>query len=126
MVPQVSYESFESIAEKLKLSEDKKRAAATLVLLNPDLLVAQYPNSKAIASAAEDLLKNGNSVVAMNRFASAAKLALYEGDQASAKAYLEKVVSIDKGSSFGVVLSNFSDFSRFVDEFYKSKTGRVS
>jgi len=122
----VSYESFGNIAEKLKLSEDKKRIAATLILLNPDLLIAQYPNSKALASTAEDLLKNGNSVVAKNRFASAAKLALYEGDPTSARAYLEKVVYIDKGSSFSVVLSNFGDFSTFVDEFYKSKTGRVT
>ena len=122
----MSEDFFESIAEKLKLSEDEKRVAAALVLLNPGLLVSQFPNSKALASAAEDLLKNGNSIVAENRYATAAKLALYEGDAASAKSYLEKVVSLDKGSSFGVVLSNFSDLSRFVDEFYKSSTGRVS
>ena len=122
----MSQESFESIAAKLALNEEKKQVAATLVLLNPDLLIAQYPNSKAIASAAEDLLKNGNSIVAKNRFASAAKLALYEGDPVSAKKYLERLVSIDQSSPYGSVLSNFDDFSRFADEFYKKKAGRMS
>jgi hypothetical protein len=125
-VLQVSYDSFESIAERLKLSEDEKRTAATFVLLNPDLLKAQYPNSKTLATTAEGLLKNGNSVVAKNRFASAAKLALYEGDLASGRAYLEKAVSIDKGSSYGLALSNFDKVSKFVVEFYRSKTVRAT
>lgn len=125
-VLQVSYDSFESTAEKLELSEDERRTAATFVLLNPDLLKAQYPNSKTLATVAEGLLKNGNSVVAKNRFASAAKLALYEGDLASARAYLEKAVSIDEGSSYGLALSNFDKFSKFVVEFYRSKTSRAT
>jgi hypothetical protein len=125
-VLQVSYDSFESIAEKLNLSEDERRTAATFVLLNPDLLKAQYPDSKTLATTAEGLLENGNSVVAKNRFASAAKLALYEGDLASGRAYLEKAVSIDKGSSYDFALSNFDKVSKFVVEFYKSKAGRAS
>ena len=122
----MSSDSFESIAEKLNLTEDEKRTAATFVLLNPDLLKTQYPNSKTLATTAEALLKNGNSIVAKNRFASAAKLALYEGDVSSGKAYLEKAVSIDKGSSYGLALSNFDKVSKFVVEFYRSKTVRAT
>lgn len=123
---QMSSDSFQSIAEKVNLRADEKHVATMLVLLNPELLTQQYPNSKALASVADELLKKGNSIVAGNRFASAAKLAFYEGDSNSAKAYLEKAVSIDKGSSYDIVLRNFSNFAAFVGEFYKTKAGRVS
>jgi hypothetical protein len=119
----LSREPFNSVAQKMSLNEDMKQLAATLILLNPDLLIAQYSKSNALATDAEELLKNGNSIVAKNRFASAAKLAFYEGDPSSAKRHLEKVVSIDQASAYGTVLSNFNDFSKFVDEFYKKKAG---
>ena len=108
------------------LSEDEKRVASALVLLNPDLLMTQYPTSEALASEAESYATKGNVIVASNRFASAAKLALYEGDLSSARKYLEKTVTMDKSSSFPIALTNFDIVSKCVVEFYKSKSGRVS
>ncbi len=108
------------------LSEDEKRVVSSLILLNPDLLTAQYNNSKALASEAEGYVKAENLAVAKNRFESAAKLALYEGDLVSAKGYLEKAVAMEKNSLFGVALSKFADLSKYVVESYKSKSVRVS
>ena len=62
---------FESIAEKMKLNDDEKRAAAELILMNPDLLLAQYKSGKELSSEAERYEKDGNLLVAENRFASA-------------------------------------------------------
>ncbi len=109
-----------------ELSEDERRVVSSLVLLNPDLLTAQYNNSKVLASEAEGYAKAENLAVAKNRFESAAKLALYEGDLVSAKAYLEKAVAMEKNSSFSVALSSFANISKYVVESYKNKSVRVS
>lgn len=104
-----------------ELTEDERRAVSSLVLLNPDLLTAQYHTSSALASEAESYAKAENSPVAKNRFESAAKLALYEGDPVSGKLYLEKAVAIEKNSAFGYALSHFERIAKYVVESYKSK-----
>ena len=126
IVSQLGVDSLLSVAEKMGLSEDERRVASVLVLLNPDLLMTQYPTSEVLASEAESYAKKGNVIVASNRFASAAKLALYAGDLSSARKYLEKTVTLDKNSSFAIALTNFDSVSKCVVEFYKSKSGRVS
>ena len=108
------------------LSEDERRVVSSLRLLNPDLLTAQYNNSKALASEAEGYVKAENLAVGKNRFESAAKLALYEGDPVSAKEYLEKAVAMEKNSLFSFALSNFANISKYVVESYKIKSVRVS
>ncbi len=119
---QDSDDPFQGIAEKMGLTEEARRAAASLVLLNPDLLTTQYKNSKTLASEGEDYDKKGNLPVARSRFASASKLALYEGDADSAKKYLQKAVSIDKTyPGIGSALSDFDSVSKAVIEFYRDK-----
>ncbi len=104
-----------------ELAEDERRVVSSLMLLNPDLLTAQYHDSKALASEAESYAKAGNSAVAKNRFESAAKLALYEGNLESAKTYLEKVVTMERNSPFSAALNHFASISKYVVESYKSK-----
>ena len=103
-----------------ELTEEERRAASSLILLNPNVLIAQYKNSKALAAEAETYSKAGNSLVAKNRFESAAKLALYEKDLPVAKAYLEKALVIEKDPPFDIALSHFHNIARFVAESYKS------
>jgi hypothetical protein len=110
----------------MELSEEERRVVNSLILLNPDLLTAQYKNSKGLASEAETYVAAGNLVVARNRFESAAKLALYEGDSESAKAYLKKSVELAKESSFSIALNDFHKISTFVVESYKNRAVRVS
>ncbi len=107
-----------------ELTEEERRAASSLLLLNPDLLTAQYNNSKALASEAESYAKAGNAAVAKNRFESAAKLALYEGNLESAKTYLEKAVAMERNSSFSIALNHFASISKYVVESYKGKSAR--
>lgn len=112
-----------AVAEKLGLTDEERRAANSLVLLNADLLKAQYSTSEGIAAEGETLAGNGNKIVASNRFASACKLALYEGNTGSAKKYLERAVAMDTSSpSLGVALSRFDSVSKCVVEFYRSKS----
>ncbi len=119
---QDSDDPFQSIAGKMGLTEEARLAAASLVLLNPDLLTAQYKNSKALASEGEDYAKNGNVPVARSRFSSASKLALYEGDLDSAKKYLQQAVGIDKTyPGIGNALNDFDSVSKAVIEFYRNK-----
>ncbi len=113
---------FQGIAKKMELTEEARRATASLVLLNPDLLTTQYKNSKTLASEGEAYAKKGNLPVARSRFASASKLALYEGDPDSAKKYLQKAVSIDETyPGIGSALSDFDSVSKAVIEFYRDK-----
>ncbi len=120
---QGSSDTLQAMASELK--EEEKRVIHSLILLNPDLLTTQYKNSKGVATEAESYLKAENPVVAKNRFESAAKLALYEGDLTSAKAYLAKAVGLDRNSPFSAVLNDFGRVSRYVVESYK-KPPRVS
>ena len=119
---------FESIAEKMKLSADEKRAAAELILLNPDLLLAQYKNGKELSPEAERYEKEGNPLVAENRFATALKLALYEGKLDLAKKYLKKCVTLNQtnNSAYNIASSHFDSVSRVVMEFYKAKSAGAS
>ncbi len=116
---------FQTIAEKLRLSEDEKRAAAELILLNPDLLLAQYKNSEALSSEAEHYAKDGNLLVAENRFASALKLALYEGNPNLAKKFVEKCLAMNqtKNSAYKIASNHFDSVTKCVIEFYKAKFG---
>lgn len=125
---QDSGDLFQGIADKMGLKEEARRAAASLVLLNPDLLTAQYKNSKALASEGEDYVKKDNLPVARSRLASASKLALYEGNLDSAKKYLQKAVGIDKTyPGIGSALSDFDSVSKAIIEFYRNKySGPVS
>lgn len=118
-------ELFGTIAEKLQLGNEEKQAAAELILLNPDLLLAQYKSSLELFSEGERYARDGNQLVAENRFASAAKLALYEGDPDNAKKYLEKSVAIDqtKNSSYKIASNHFDSVSKCVLEYYKAKYG---
>lgn len=122
---QVSSDPLAAIAERLNLTENDKSLVTRLVLLNPDLLKAQYPNSQALASQAKELSENGNGAVSTNRYASAARLALYEGDVASAQKYLELAASMDKDSWYAVGPESFSKVSNCVLEYYKSKMAPV-
>lgn len=119
---------FQSITERLKLTDDEKRAAAELILLNPDLLLAQYKNSKELSSEAESYEKDGNLLVAENRFASALKLALYEGNSDLARKYLEKCVkfNVTRNSAYKIASNHFDVVSKCVIEFYKVRSGSVS
>ena len=96
-------------------------------MLNSDLLQAQYKNSKALSVEAETLTKNGNLVVAENRFASAAKLVLYEGDAGQAKKYLAKCIQVKqtKNSNYESVSDNFDTVSACVMKFHRAKLGSV-
>jgi len=116
---------FQSIADKRKLTEGQKRAAAELILLNPDLLIAQYKNSQGLSSEAENYANLGNTLVAENRFATALKLALYENDLDSAKRYLERCLSVDQTNNLAYKLTqdNFELVSECVIEFYKAESG---
>lgn len=107
-----------------ELTEEERRAASFIILLNPDLLISQYKSSQALASDAENYAKAGNSAVAKNRFESAGKLALYEGNLESAKTYLEKAVTMEKNSLFSVALNHFASISKYVVESYKLKSVR--
>jgi hypothetical protein len=118
--------AFQNVADRLKLSEDKKRALAELVLLNPDLLISHYKDSKGLASEAEESVKNGNVLVAGNRLASAAKLALYEGNSESARKYLERSISVNRNSPYESAVANFDNLSRYAAEFYKARYGNIS
>ena len=119
---QVTFDSLTAIADRLNLTENEKSLVTRLVLLNPDLLKAQYPNSQALASQAKELSENGNSAVSTNRYVSAARLALYEGDAALAQKYLESAASVEKDSWYAVGPESFSRVSNCVLEYYKSKT----
>jgi hypothetical protein len=114
---------FRTIAQKL--NDEQKRAATELILLNPDLLVTLYKNSQSLLSEAERFINEGNMLVAENRLASAAKLALYEGNPDSAKKYLEKCLTVSQtnNSAYKIASSNFDAISQCVMEFYKAKSG---
>lgn len=116
----MSSDPFETVAERLQLRADEKLLARNLILLNPDLLKAQYRESRGVASEGEDFSKTGNAIVSSNRFASAAKLALYEGDKDAAKKYLEKAAELDKSSWYRKALQDFENISKCVREFYSS------
>jgi hypothetical protein len=127
VVSQTTTDLFQSITEKLKLDDEQKRVAAELILLNPDLLQAQYKNSEALSLEAEDLTKNGNLAVAENRFATALKLALYEGDPTQAKKYLTECIKVNqaKNSIYKTVSDNFDSVSKCVVEYYRTKSGNA-
>lgn len=118
----MSSDRFETVTEKLHLRQEEKLLARNLILLNPDLLKAQYRESKGLASEGEDFSKRGNAIVSSNRFASAAKLALYEGDKDAAKKYLEKAAALDKNSWYPNALKDFDNLSKCVREFYNSSS----
>ena len=127
MAQTVTTDLFQTLAERMKLNGEQKRAAAELILLNPDLLVAQYKNSQALSTEAEQYAKDGNLLVAENRFASAVKLALHEGNPDPAKRYLERCVKLDLTHNFAykTALKDFDAISRCILEFYKSKSSGV-
>jgi hypothetical protein len=112
-----------SIAEKLGLSEKEKIAVNSLILLNPEVMKTQYPTSDALATEAEHFGAEGNKVVASNRFESAAKLALYEGNLNASKGYLEKAIAMGRASPFDVALNSFDKVAMCVVEYYKNRTG---
>ena len=115
----------QNIAERLKLSDEQRRAAAELILLNPDLLIAQYKNSQSLSSESEQFISEGNMLVAENRLASAAKLALFEGNRDSARKYLEKCLTVNQtnNSAYKTASGNFDVVSQCVVEFYKKVRG---
>jgi hypothetical protein len=115
--------TLDSIAEKLGLSEKEKIAVNSLILLNPEVMKTQYPTSDALATEAEHFAAEGNKVVASNRFESATKLALYEGNMNASKGYLEKAVAMGRGSPFDIALSSFDKVAMCVVEYYKNRTG---
>jgi hypothetical protein len=124
-VSQTANDPFDSITAKLKLDDKEKDAAAELILLNPELLLGQYKNSDALSKEAEGLTENRNLVVAENRFATALKLALYEGDAAKAKKYLARCLKLDQANHtvYKTVMDNFDTLSKCVLEFYRAKSG---
>ena len=124
MAQTVTTDLFQTFAERMKLNGEQKRAVAELILLNSDLLVAQYKNSQALSTEAEQYAKDGNLLVAENRFASAVKLALHEGNPDPAKGYLEKCVKLDLTHNFAykTALKDFDTISHCILEFYKSKS----
>jgi len=124
-VSQTTTDPFDSIVAKLKLDDEQKHAAAELILLNPDLLLEQYKNSEGLSIEAETLTKNHNLVVAENRFATALKLALYEGDSAQARKYLTKCIKVNqaKNSIYKTVSEDFDVVSECVLKFYRAKSG---
>jgi len=67
--------------------------------------------------------KSGNLMVAENRYASAAKLALYENKADAAKRFLGKCVEIGKtgNSAYKVAQKKFDKIARSVREYYKEK-----
>lgn len=124
MAQTVTTDLFQIIIDRMKLNDEQKRAVAELILLNPDLLVAQYKNSQALSTEAEQYAKNGNLLVAENRYASAIKLALHEGNADAAKGYLEKCVGLDLTHNFAytIALRDFNTISQCILEFYKAKS----
>lgn len=123
---QASADPFEALAEESRLTDEEKRAARELVLLNPELLTAQYKDSDALSEEAERYSKEGNSLVAENRYASALKLALFEGNREAAKKFLQKCLAANTtiNSAYEVARKNFETVSEFVLDFYK-KTGSL-
>jgi hypothetical protein len=115
--------TLDSIAEKIGLSEKEKIAVNSLILLNPEVMKTQYPTSDALATEADHFAAEGNTVVASNRFESAAKLALYEGNMDASKKYLEKAIAMGRGSPFDIALSSFDKVAKYVIDYYKNKTG---
>jgi hypothetical protein len=115
----------DSIAAKLRLDDKQKRAEAELILLNPDLLLGQYKNSETLSIEAETLAKNHSLLVAENRFATALKLALYEGDLTQAKKNLTKCLKLNeaKNSIYKTVSEEFELVTECVQEFYRVKSG---
>ena len=128
MAQTVTTDLFQTLAERMKLNGEQKRAAAELILLNPDLLVAQYKNSQALSTEAEQYAKDGNLLVAENRYASAVKLALHEGTPDPAKVYLEKCVKLDLTHNFAykTALNDFETISQCIVDFYKAKSSGVT
>jgi len=118
---------FETLAEKSRLTEDEKRAARELILLNPELLTAQYKDSTSLSEEAERYSKEGNSLVAENRYASAVKLALYEGKPDAAKKFLQKCLAANtsNNSAYELAKRNFDNVSEFVSDFYRKKTSSL-
>jgi hypothetical protein len=127
-VPQTATDLFLTLAERMKLTDEQKHTAAELILLNPDLLVAQCKSSDALSAEAEQYSKDGNQLVAENRFASAVKLALYEGKVEAAKRHLDSCVKLDQthNAAYRSALRNFESISECVVEFYKTKSSGVS
>jgi hypothetical protein len=107
----------------MELTEEEKRAVDSMVLLNPELLKTQYSTSEGLAAEANRFASKDNKVVASNRFESAAKFALYEGNLSSAKEYLGKAVKLGRGSPFDIAFTNFDKIARCVSEFYRNKSG---
>jgi hypothetical protein len=124
---QAGLDAFETLAEQTRLSEDQKRAARELVLLNPELLTGQYKDSASLSKEAERYSKDGNSLVAENRYASAVKLALYEGNPEAAKKLLQKclIANTTNNSAYELAKKHFDSVSEFVLAFYRSKAGSV-
>ena len=124
---QANADVFETLVEKSRLTEDEKRAAKELVLLNPELLTAQYKDSASLSEEAERYSKEGNSLVAENRYASAVKLALYEGKREAAGKFLQKCLAANttNKSAYELAKKNFENVSEFVSNFYKTKMDPV-
>lgn len=120
---QLGIVTLENIAEKIGLSQEEKIAVNSLILLNPEIMKTQYPTSEALATEAERYSGEGNKIVASNRFESAAKLALYEGNTSASRKYLEKAVEMGRGSPFDVALSSFDKIAKCVVDYYKNRTG---
>lgn len=122
---QTTADPLTSLAEKSNLNEDEKRAARELVLVNPDLLISQYKNSMSLSEEAVRYQEEGNSLVAENRYASAVKLALHEGDPKAARKFLEKCIAANttNNSAYELAMKNFDTVSKFVLDFYKTKAG---
>lgn len=118
---------FLTLTDRMKLNNEQKHAAAEMILLNPDLLIAQCKNSDSLSAEAEQYSKEGNRLVAENRFASAVKLALYEGKIDAAKRYLDNCVKLDQthNSAYPLALRNFESISECVVEFYRTRSSGV-
>ncbi len=114
--------TLDSIAKKLELTEEEKNAVNSLVLLNPEMMKAQYATSKELATEGENYAKEGNKAVAGNRFESAAKLALFERNVPGSRKFLEKAVELGRGSPFDVALKSFDKIASCVEDYYKNNS----
>jgi len=119
---QVGTITLESIAEKIGLNEKEKVAVNSLILLNPEIMKTQYPTSDALAAEAQRYSEDGNKILASNRYESAAKLALYEGNISGSKGYLEKAIEMGRGPPFDTALNGFDKVAKCVVDYYKNRT----
>jgi len=128
MAQTVTTDLLQTLTDRMKLDDQQKRAIAELILLNPELLVNQYKNSQALSTEAEQYAKDGNLLVAENRYASAVKLALHEGNIQSAKRYLEECAKLDLTHNFAykTALNDFETISQCIVDFYKAKSSGVT